>query len=87
MCWKNFIAAPLSGSTTQLRHVLQSSPQVNSNMIHETHKRPTIIKFRKHIYLPIKCNVKIKMIDPVLGIWLLSAICCLLFPASRVPMS
>jgi len=35
-------------------------------MIHETYKRPAIIKFRKHIYQPIKCNVKVKMIDPLL---------------------
>ena len=50
-------------STTQSQRILQSSLYVNSHVTHNTYKRTAIIKFWKHIYLPIKCNVRVYLND------------------------
>ena len=47
------------GKTTQFQRISQSALYLNSCVTHNTYKRTAIIKFWKHIYLPIKCNVRI----------------------------
>ena len=44
--------------TARFQRILQSSLYMNSHVTHSTYERTAIIKFWKHIYLPMEYNVR-----------------------------